>query len=766
MRTRYPGTCAVCRSPVEAGKGEYDPKTRTLKCDPCAGVRPMADTKPMIQVTREGTQTVSFKPTSYLGGELFNKYRNAIAGSRFVASTKTNTAPIERSLAIVNALSAAGFLVDIPPELASALQALRAKQQGMVASASERAVEIDRKLQERGLTLFPFQKVGIQWLASRTGALLADEMGLGKTIQIVVAIPEEAPVIVVAAAVAKGVWAREIARWRPDLRPVVLEGRASFRWPEKGEAVITNFDVLPRAPVAGESNNNRVQLTGDPLDGTVLVGDEIHAIKSSKSLRTQSFRAISEKVRAKGGRVWLATGTPLLNKPPELWTILQAADIAREAFGSYNAFVEAFGGTPGEWGGYEWGDPKPSVVENIRRVSLRRMRADVLPELPVKTWQQVPVDLGAKQAKAIDKATDFILSLFPTAWEKLMSDEDPWEAESKATNPLTPNDIEGARQLMLETSKTNFEAMSNGRKLLARAKIPAMLEFIEDFEEQNEPLVVFSVHREPIDLLASREGWAVITGDTPAEERTRIENDFQAGKLKGVGGTIKAAGVAITLTRAHHALFVDRDFTPGLNDQAEDRVCRIGQTRGVVIHDLVANHPLDRILYEILGKKETIIEASVDAARATPESAPPALLPEIDFEALARLAEEEVKALSEAERIANERRQKAEAEKLAYETELATAKKEGRVVAKPFLAPGRRGPETPREEWALRALITLNHLDPDMARSRNDVGFNGSDSGYGHVLGGRLYDGLTAKEWQVAVALCTKYWRQVGRPPN
>jgi SWI/SNF-related matrix-associated actin-dependent regulator 1 of chromatin subfamily A len=764
MRTRYPGTCAVCRSPVEAGKGEYDTKTRTLKCDPCAGTRPSADTKPLVQVTRQGN-TVSFKPTSYLGGELFNKYRNAIAGTRFVSVSKTNTSPMDRAPDIISALSAAGFLVDVAPDLASTLQALRSKQQGLIISASERAGEIDRKLKERGLVLFPFQRVGIQWIAGRMGALLADEMGLGKTIQIVVALPEEAPVIVVCAAVAKGVWAREIARWRPDLHPVVLEGRASFRWPSKGEVVITNFDVLPRAPSEGLPPE-KVQLTGEPLDGTVLVGDEVHAIKSSKSLRTQSFRAISERVRAKGGRVWLATGTPLLNKPPELWNILQAADIAREAFGSYNGFVQAFSGSPGEWGGIDWGEPKPEVADKIRRVCLRRMRTDVLPELPVKTWQQVPVDLASKQAKEIDKATDFILSLFPTAWEKLMSDEDPWEAESKASNPLTPNDIEGARQLMLETGKTNFEAISNGRKLLARAKIPAMLEFIAEFEEQDEPLVVFSAHREPIDLLAAREGWAVITGDTPAAERTRIENDFQAGKLKGVGGTIKAAGVAITLTRAHHALFVDREFTPGLNEQAEDRVCRISQTRGVVIHDLVANHPLDRILFEILGKKETIIEASVDAARITSEDAPPTILPDVDFEALARLAEEEVKALSEAERIANERRQKAEAEKLAYETELATAKKEGRVVAKPFLAPGRRGPENPREEWALRALITLNQLDPDMARSRNDVGFNGSDSGYGHVLGARLYDGLTAKEWQVAIALCTKYWRQVGRPPN
>jgi len=70
-----------------------------------------------------------------------------------------------------------------------------------------------------------------------------------------------------------------------------------------------------------------------------------------------------------------------------------------------------------------------------------------------------------------------------------------------------------------------------------------------------------------------------------------------------------------------------------------------------------------------------------------------------------------------------------------------------------------------RELWALQALITLNQLDPDRAGVHNDVGWNGRDTGFGHKLGERLYDGLTDKEWEVSVALCTKYWRQVGRPP-
>ena len=246
----------------------------------------------------------------------------------------------------------------------------------------------------------------------------------------------------------------------------------------------------------------------------------------------------------------------------------------------------------------------------------------------------------------------------------------------------------------------------------------------------------------------------------------RDEGAVRLGKLKGVAGTIKAMGVSITLTHSHHELFVDREYVPGLNDQAEDRACRIGQTRGVVIHDLVCNHPLDRALYEILATKTKIINASVNAAAVTDGEVEPYELPQVDFDRLRALAEKEAAAADEAERLARVRRQWAEGEQARFNSERQRAQAEGRVVAAEFLTVGRRAPKNAREEWALRALITLNRLDPDRANSRNDVGFNGADTGYGHHLGGRMFEGLTDSEWAASAAMCTKYWRQVGRPPE
>ena len=139
-----------------------------------------------------------------------------------------------------------------------------------------------------------------------------------------------------------------------------------------------------------------------------------------------------------------------------------------------------------------------------------------------------------------------------------------------------------------------------------------------------------------IDALGKREGWAVITGDTSDVERTQVQDDFQAGKLKGVACTIKAGGVAITLTRATNEIFIDEEWTPALNAQAQDRCHRIGQTGNVQITRLVATHALDRRIAELLGEKTTRINATIEAAAVrNGEVVGSELVGEIDIEKLA-----------------------------------------------------------------------------------------------------------------------------------
>jgi len=639
-----------------------------------------------ISIKLQGA-VAAISPKSYLGGDNFYKFRNCIAGSKFEPATRSNTLSLAKLPGVVSALQSAGFAVTMDGALTRIVQREIASNVKSVDAAKTRTQETDARLASKGMKLYPFQREGIEWLSTRTGALLADDMGLGKTVQIAVSLPEGVAAIVVCPAVAKGGWQREIAKWRPELKITVLSGRGSFRWPSAGEIVVINYDILP--DIAGASAPANI----------ALIADEAHALKSGKTARGSKFLALSKAIQAANGRVWLATATPMLNRPQELWSVLNMGGIASEAFGSWSGFCAAFNGYKGKYG-MEWGRPNTETVATaLRRVSLRRTKTTVLPDLPVKTWQTIEIETDSKTLKTCDKIVAYLA-------------EKGVDLKKATIDDLAPL----------------FLQMSAARAALAASKIEAMSEIVESYEEQSEPLVVFSAHRAPIDFFIGREGWAVITGDTSPESRTEIENRFQAGELKGVACTIKAGGVAITLTKASNALFVDLEWTPALNSQAEDRVCRIGQTRGVVITTLISNHLLDQRISELLANKRELINSSVEAANVV--STNHAAVPQIDFEALNAPAV------------------------VATTPEARKSPRNGRLA------------QNAAETWAHNALVMLAANDPDRAGSKNDIGFNGTDTTFGHSLAQQVSYGLSDKQWGFAIKICRKYWRQVGECPE
>lgn len=521
----------------------------------------------MISLSLLSPDRVAIRPLKFLGEIDFARYQRCLAGARYVRDDRHHVATVPMAETILGRLRDAKFEVDVDSKIETALGALQSTLALESNAAESRLNIIAEKLKSRGLELYPYQRRGVKWLVERLtrgGALLADEMGLGKTVQTLIALPDGAPAVVVCPAVAKGVWRAEFARWRPEYTVTILSGRGAFRWPIAGEVVVINYDILSNPDMPA-------------LPGTVIIADEAHALKSFRAKRTQAFRAI-----AAGKPTILLTATPLLNKPQELWSILASAELEREAFRHWAEFVTLFRGYKGRWGGYEWGKPDAEeIAPRLARVTLRRLRTDVLPDLPGKTYKDVEIEVNSKLRKMLDTA----------------------EAEIERLGGIDAV-IEG---------KVEFEGLSTLRKLLCDAKTSPGVELISEYEEQEEPLIAFSAHRAPIDLIGSRDGWAAITGDTSPEDRAKIVERFQAGQLRGVAATIQAAGVALTLTRAAHALFIDTLWTPGLNSQAEDRICRIGQTRGCVITRLVAAHRLDRRVTAVLRQKQRIISESVDS---------------------------------------------------------------------------------------------------------------------------------------------------------
>ncbi|KKK58658.1 hypothetical protein LCGC14_3042210, partial [marine sediment metagenome] len=127
-------------------------------------------------------------------------------------------------------------------------------------------------------------------------------------------------------------------------------------------------------------------------------------------------------------------------------------------------------------------------------------------------------------------------------------------------------------------------------------------------------LVVFSFHRAPVEAAGSRPGWACISGAVSASNRTEILAGFQAGAYRGIALTIGAGSEGIDLTYARHSLMVDQDWRYGANEQARKRLHRFGQTRKVLINQLIADHPIDQIVRRLVNRKGAIGAASVEAS--------------------------------------------------------------------------------------------------------------------------------------------------------
>ena len=579
-------------------------------------------------------------PAGFMDDEMYERFKSAAAGCRVDTEKSKRSGKVfkrrlcsfDRLPGIVKRLRLAGFDVWAHPEVQARLEKHEASQWADLEQARERLSGIDDELRKRGERLFDYQRLGIEWLATRTGALLADEQGLGKTCQVLCALPSAARVLVICPASVKGVWANprvsETTRWRPGFRQEILDGRGSFRWPEEGEVVAINFDVLPRVHtdacprvfekkcdgcVPGERGVHRTDCERGktyckgclPLpecpEGVTVVVDEAHQAKNAKSFRGEAVKAICHAARSRAGRAWEITGTPMQNDPSELWAVLDAADLAYEAFGSRADFksmfraednlVERF--VPGKGRvtqafGSKWGVPTEEAAERLQRVMLRRMKDDVASELPEKRFRTIEVDVDDAAIAACEKAI----------------------GELGGETSLA--------RLLVDLKKVPFELVSTVRQLLAQAKTPALLRLLDDALEAGErKLIVFSAHRYPIDKIGSQKGWVRVTGDMTAKQKTESVRLFQEGDAIGIAGTIDSMGAGVTLTKGSHVFFADLDWNPANNAQAYDRPHRHGQKNTVQYEILVAKHALDRRLAEVLATKEARIRASVDAARDT-----------------------------------------------------------------------------------------------------------------------------------------------------
>ena len=539
-----------CHVPVNDGfvlleHGMYRTYCRSSLCMPAQ----MYAFLTVRKLTKDGRIYMTYDPDAV-------PWLRQIPGARFVRCTtersywQVSLASAHRAqlLEIANVLK-----LDVAPELLD-----------YVAPVTDVQAEVQAAL-ERGKAAgaYPYQLVGIKFIVERQRCLLGDDMGTGKSMMSLMSIPAGHGALVIVPASVKYNWHAECRRWRPDLFPRVLHGNnlPLVLWPPAGEVWIINPDSLPELPPG------KVERTGPVF----IIGDEAHLYKNTRTKRHKAVRAWNNAAT----KVCIMTGTPMTNRPQDLWGTLAVAGLAAQAFGSKAQFENLFERTAKN----ELVDPSPEVAKRLRQVMLRRRQDEVLKELPPSVYKHHIV------SKVIP----------PALVEQL---DDMYERIEEALN---------MEQL------PRLEDMSRVRSLLATFKVAEMHELIDEYEEADLPLIVFSAHKEPVLSAADRDGWAAITGETKPEERQAIVNAFQSGQLKGVALTVQAGGVGLTLTRAAHMLFVDLDWTPALNAQAEARIKRIGQKAARVHYTtMVVRHPVDARVLELLEHKTRLFREAID----------------------------------------------------------------------------------------------------------------------------------------------------------
>lgn len=418
-----------------------------------------------------------------------------------------------------------------------------------------------------------YQVSGIQFVIHGSGRRgIGDEMGTGKTIQALGFLryaPENLPALVVCTATTKGQWKREWAKWLPGRRYEVLYGQKPRKL-KPGRSFIINWDIL---------HYWRHELLKVGL--RTVIADECQAMATPGANRSRAARRLAKRVN----NFIPMSGTPIRSRPSQFWSVLNCLN--EMEFPDKDAFIQRY--AVREFNGYGWTE-LPGVKngkelhEKVAKYFIRREKKDVLADLPEKSRAVVPIP--AKISKEFRDVERFVY--------------DGLDA--------------GSRDMFLQMqqlSRTAFPLMREG-----------IVQWIEDFRESGQSVVVYTYHRTVTQyLLSAFEDAQHIDGGVRGSHREERLEWFKEGSGKMLIAQILSVGTGVDGLQdvCSNAIFVELSTNPTDHLQAEDRLHRSGQHDPVNIYYLLAEDTIQELMMEALDIQLKAFDTVVRGEETAPE---------------------------------------------------------------------------------------------------------------------------------------------------
>ena len=348
--------------------------------------------------------------------------------------------------------------------------------------------------------------------------------------------------------------------------------------------VIINYDLIWRENIEKQLLARKFQ---------IVIFDEVTHLKEKSTKRTKSAKKISRKSKFNVG----LSGTPILNRPIEFFTFLNI--ISPKQFPSQFKFGMRY--CNGYHNGFGYVFKGSSRIDELRGLlqplMIRRRKDEVLTELPEKVQRDIFVDMPGSY------------------YQDYMAAENDLVNTLQSLNTDGPVSQEYNDSHMWLLSKLNYL-----RHLVGLAKAEAAEDIIQSFVEAGEKLVVFGHHHDVMDKMEdylTKKGiiHVKVDGRTPNKERQGKVDEFQDNENCMVFLASTAMGMGVTLTAASNALFVERQWTPGIEEQMEDRLHRIGQNRGVVAHYMQVENSIDSKMAKLVEEKRSVLLEILDGEK-------------------------------------------------------------------------------------------------------------------------------------------------------